>query len=189
MDRPPAPAREGVIDRGDARPRLGFPRRDLRRAGDGRLLLTCCPRRLAPRRPDRRRDAAAPRLPAGHHDDLRSASSPARSAPRSPPAPSAPRCARSASSATGCCCGASPSSWRSPRSLIYVPALQRPARHRRARPATDLLLVAPVPVHRLGRRRAPALGCHGVVSGNLGSRARRARSEHPGGRRTQPDDR
>ena len=76
----------------------------------GGFFFTLQPRRLALRRPDRRRQPAAPRLPAGHHLDLRSASSPARSAPPSPPAPTALAAHRSGSSRTSSCWAGSPSS-------------------------------------------------------------------------------
>ena len=70
MDRPPRPRAAGVIDRAlllRAWLLLGGVSAVLVMGG---FLFTLWRGRLAPRRPDRRRHAAAPRLPAGHHDDV-----------------------------------------------------------------------------------------------------------------------
>ena len=80
----------------DAAARLAVPGRHLRGARDGRVLLRPAQGGLAPGRPDRRGRRAAPRLPAGDHDDLPRDGRRARSAPPSPRAPNARRCARSA---------------------------------------------------------------------------------------------
>jgi hypothetical protein len=69
MDRPPRPRGEGRDPPGDAVPRVGVPRPAVGGARHRAATSSCSPRRLAPG------DAvgpapAAPRLPAGHDDDV-----------------------------------------------------------------------------------------------------------------------
>ena len=124
MERRPRPRSEGVIDRSllfRAWVFLGLIEAALVLAGFFYVLLQAG---WSPGRRRRLRLTAPRRLPAGDHDDLRRASSPARSGRPSPPARSAPPCARSASSPTGCCSGASPPSSLFAAALVYVPFLQ-----------------------------------------------------------------
>ena len=97
-----------------------------------------------PGRSDRRGHAAAPRLPAGDHDDLpRHDRGPDRHRLRRPHRPRLAALRRRAS-ATACCSGASPSSSPSPPLLIYAPPFQ--ALLATAALTPDMLLfVAPFP--------------------------------------------
>ena len=151
----------------------------LRGAGDGRLLLRAAARRLEPGRPDGRGHPAARRLPAGDDDDVRRASSPARSAPRSPPGPSGPRCARSACSRNraaavghrlraGLRRGAHLRCRRSSRCSARRALGPRSSRSRA------------LPVHRLGRRRAAARLAQGTAARS--SHAQSSRRSSVGGR-------
>ena len=174
MQRPPRPRSESVIQPPmllRAWLFLGLICAALAMAGFFYVLLDAG---WHPGDPTGARHAAAPRLPAGDHDDLPRHDRRARSAPPSPPAPTAPRCARSASSATACCSGASPSSSSLAALLIYAPPFQSllataalDARHAAVR--------RPVPVHRLGRRRAAPLG---ATKAQRTRRDRRARERN-----------
>ena len=154
MDRPPRPRSQGVISRADARPRLGIPRPDLRRPRHGRLLPHPPPRRMASRRPPPGPAARCTTPTARPPPSPGSASSPARSAPPSRSAPTTPHCARSGVFSNRYLLGG----YRLRAGLrrrADLPA--RPAqrlRHRRAHPGPARHR-RPVPLHRLGSRRAP----------------------------------
>ena len=71
-------------------------------------------------------------------------------------APGGRRCARSGCSATATCCGRSRASRDRPRVRVR-PTVSSAARHRRPTRAGHAA-ADPVPIHRLGRRRAPQVG-------------------------------
>ena len=156
MERPPRPRSEGVIRAADADPRLAVPRPDRRRRSrSAGFFYVLTQRRLASRRSDRRGHPLPPRLPAGDDDDVPRDDLRADRHRLRGPHPARVAALGRACSATATCCGRSPASSRSPR-CSCTPRHFRPAGDRGAahpRPAAP----APVPVDRLGRRRAAPL--------------------------------
>jgi phosphoglycolate phosphatase-like HAD superfamily hydrolase len=156
MGRPPAAPRGRHHRQGPAATRAGPARGGLRHPGDGRVPAHAPPGRMAPQRPDRRRYAAPPRLPAGDDDHVRRhCRLPDRHRLRSADRPRLTvhdRCLVQPPAAVG----------DRLRARVHSGAHLRPAAAPRLRNSVPQSHAAPhrgaLPRHRLGERRAPPVG-------------------------------